>query len=101
MLSRFRAAPESVKQRLRRVLVWLVRAVLAVPNSRRVAHLVMHLMPKTSSWLLRRYKIYWQMSLDTNAHCNRLIVAEADDLSPEEALHLRRIEAALRSSKER
>ena len=97
MLARVRAAPESVKRRLRPALVWLVRAALAVPGSRWVARSVRRRMPETSAWLLRRYEIYRQMSLGTDrVRRRRSAVAGADDLSPDEAPHLRWIETALR-----
>jgi hypothetical protein len=88
LLTRVRAAPESVKRRLRPVLVWLVRAALAVPGSKWVARAVMR----------RSYETYRQMSLGAyRAKRSRSTVAGAHDLSPDEALHLRWIETALRS----
>jgi len=101
VLTQVRATPESVKRRLRPILVWLVRATLAIPGSRRVALSVMRRMPETSSWLLRHYQTYRQMSLGKNAPRGRPAVAGADDLSPDEVLHLRWIEAALQARQRR
>ena len=78
-----------------------VRATLAIPGSRRVALSVMRRMPETSSWLLRHYQTYRQMSLGKNAPRGRPAVAGADDLSPDEVLHLRWIEAALQARQRR
>jgi len=96
LLTRVRTAPESVKRRLRPILVWLVRAAIAMPGGRRGARAVMRRMPETSSWLVRRYEIYRQMSLRQGENRRRFAIAGADDLSQGEAVCLQWLSSALR-----
>jgi hypothetical protein len=98
LLARVRTAPESVKRRLRPVLVWLVRAAVAVPGGRRVARSVLRQMPESGSWLLRRYEIYRQMAVVSDPdRRGPTTIAGADDLSREETIQFLWLETALRS----
>jgi hypothetical protein len=86
---------------LRIALVRVVRTVVAVPGGRRMVLSVQRRMPETSSWLLRRYVAYRQMSIGQDMESCKLATGFLEDFSRDESLYLRRIETALRPARER
>ncbi len=100
-ISAIRTTPESVKRPLRIALVRVVRTVVAVPGGRRMVLSVQRRMPETSSWLLRRYVAYRQMSIGQDMESCKLAMGFLEDFSRDESLYLRRIETALRPARER